>query len=117
MENTPFLFSSTKGRVPLNVKSLSNKVIEISQEMVEEGIRKEPFQLRDIRRTIETTLASLGVPMEVRAQLQSHGLSGVQARHYDRHDYMEEKSAAMDKLFRVLTEESAKIIPLHQANR
>jgi len=52
---------------------------------------REPFQLRDIRRTCETMLASLGVSSDVRAQLQSHGLGGVQTRHYDRHDYMAEK--------------------------
>lgn len=115
LDNTPYLFSSTGGKVPLNVKTLSNKVIDISKEMVEEGVRKETFQLRDIRRTIETTLASLGVPMEVRAQLQSHGLSGVQARHYDRHDYMEEKRSAMDKLYRLLADEPAKIIKIRSA--
>jgi hypothetical protein len=32
---------------------------------------------------------------DVRAQIQSHGLGGIQARHYDRHDYMPEKSAAL----------------------
>lgn len=110
--NNPYLFSSTKGKVPLDIKSLSNKIITISNEMIAEGIRKEPFQLRDVRRTIETTLASMGVSMEVRAQLQSHGLSGVQARHYDKYDYMSEKLAAMEKLHRMLTEERATITPL-----
>src|SRR5262249_46497843 len=54
----------------------------------------EAFQLRDIRRTCETRLAALGVSRDIRAQIQSHGLGGVQARHYDRHDSMPEKSAA-----------------------
>jgi len=52
-------------------------------------------QLRDVRRTAETTLARLGVSRDVRAQLQSHGLGGVQQRHYDRHDYASEKRAAL----------------------
>jgi len=30
-------------------------------------------------------LAAMGVSSDVRAQLQSHGLGGVQSRHYDRH--------------------------------
>lgn len=52
-------------------------------------------QLRDLRRTCETMLAELGVPRDVRAQIQSHGLGGVQARHYDRHDYAREKREAL----------------------
>ena len=56
---------------------------------------REAFQLRDIRRTCETALARMGVSKDVRAQIQSHGLGGIQARHYDRHDYMPEKAAAL----------------------
>ena len=115
--NSPFLLSSTHGQVPLNVKTLSNKVIKISKEMVDEGSRSDPFQLRDIRRTIETFLASQGVPMEVRAQLQSHGLSGVQARHYDMHKYMDEKLDAMERVYRLITDVPAKVIPIRATTR
>ena len=55
----------------------------------------EPFNLRDVRRTVETMLAGMGVSRETRAQLLSHGLGGVQAVHYDRHSYMDEKRAAL----------------------
>lgn len=55
----------------------------------------EPFDLRDIRRTVETMLAGLGISRDVRAQLLSHGLSGVQNQHYDRHQYMKEKRDAL----------------------
>lgn len=58
-------------------------------------LERGPFQLRDLRRTAETHLAAMGVSTDVRAQLQSHGLGGIQARHYDRHDYMPEKRAAL----------------------
>lgn len=51
---------------------------------------------RDLRRTAETMLSRLGVSRDVRAQLLSHGLGGVQARHYDQHDYMHEKRAALE---------------------
>ncbi len=54
-------------------------------------------QLRDLRRTCETMLAELGVPRDVRAQIQSHGLGGVQARHYDRFDYAAPKREALAK--------------------
>ena len=50
----------------------------------------------DIRRTVETRLQALGVSRDVRAQLLSHGRSsGVQARHYERYDYLLEKRSAL----------------------
>lgn len=67
-----------------------NRVSRIS-----ETLKCEPFDLRDIRRTVETMLASLGVNKDIRAQLLSHGISGVQAAHYDRHDYIDEKRTAL----------------------
>jgi hypothetical protein len=40
--------------------------------------------------------------------VQSHGLTGIQARHYDGHDYMLEKRQALDLLARELTGNAAK---------
>ena len=54
-----------------------------------------PFSLDDIRRSIETLLSGAGVSKDTRAQLLSHGISGVQAAHYDRHQYRAEKTAAL----------------------
>ena len=53
-------------------------------------------EMRDLRRTCETMLAAMGVSSDVRAHLQSHGLGGVQTRHYDRHSYMDEKRKALE---------------------
>jgi hypothetical protein len=64
---------------------------------------REEFELRDLRRTAETMLAALKVPSDIRAQLLSHGLGGVQYRHYDRHDYMAEKKQALELWARHLT--------------
>ncbi|MFB1489307.1 MULTISPECIES: tyrosine-type recombinase/integrase [unclassified Thiocapsa] len=74
----------------VNYTTCSGRVSQIAKTM-----KGEPFNLRDIRRTVETQLASLGVSRDVRAQLLSHGLSGVQNQHYDRHTYIEEKRAAL----------------------
>jgi hypothetical protein len=73
-------------------------VSEVSAEFVEAGISKNPFTLADLRRTVETRLAGMGVSKDHRAYLQSHGLSGVQTRHYDRHEYEMEKRDALKKL-------------------
>ena len=89
------LFSSD-GKVTVSLETLSVLVSSISRDMMKAKEAREPFQLRDLRRTAETMLASLGVSSDVRAQLQSHGLGGIQQRHYDRHDYMVEKRQALE---------------------
>jgi integrase len=61
------------------------------------------FQAKRIRSGVETLLASLGVSSDVRGRLQSHGVSGVQARHYDGHLYLDEKRAALTLLEKSLT--------------
>jgi len=81
---------STHGRVAMNPETVSNRAAEVCA-----GIGGEPFNVRDIRRTVETMLAALGISKDTRAQLLSHGISGVQAAHYDRHAYTDEKRAAL----------------------
>jgi integrase len=91
---TEWLFS-LDGKKAVHPDTLSHLVTDISQNMLDQGEVDMPFQMRDIRRTIETTLSKMGVSESHRAQIQSHGLSGVQARHYDKHNYLEEKKLAL----------------------
>jgi integrase len=77
--------------------TLTHAAAEISAALVHKGIAREPFELRDIRRTCETTMARLGISSDVLAQVLSHGLGGVQQRHYNRHDYLREKRSALEK--------------------
>lgn len=87
---------STNGRVPLRKETVAGLVEEIERAMLAaEELERGPFSMRDLRRTAETHMAALGISSDVRAQIQSHGLGGIQARHYDRHDYMPEKRAAL----------------------
>lgn len=82
--------------VPLRLETISAAVGAISTKLLKAKKAKDAFQMRDVRRTTETMLAALGINRDVRAQLQSHGLSGVQDRHYDRHDYIPEKTRALE---------------------
>ena len=92
--DTP-LFSST-GRVALREETVAALVDDIEVAMQAAGeLERGPFSMRDLRRTAETHMAAIGISSDVRAQIQSHGLGGIQARHYDRHDYMPEKRAAL----------------------
>jgi integrase len=100
-DGTPLF--STDGRTGMRHETASVLVTEIAEAMVTGKEARSPFQLRDIRRTCETMLAALKVSSDVRAQLQSHGLGGVQQRHYDRHEYALEKRAALEKWSRHLT--------------
>ncbi|CAI07639.1 integrase family protein [Aromatoleum aromaticum] len=81
---------STHGKVAMIFTTPGKRAAEISV-----GMKCEPFDLRDIRRTCETMLAGMGISRDTRAQLLSHGISGVQAAHYDRHSYTDEKRAAL----------------------
>jgi hypothetical protein len=57
-------------------------------------------------------LAAMGVTRDVRAQLLSHGLGGVQQVHYDRHSYMDEKRDALERWAQRLTGAEAVVIPM-----
>ena len=61
------------------------------------GITQQPFRAGDIRRTVETMLAAepLRVSKDDRAQLLSHGISGVQDRNYDTGPHLFAKTEAM----------------------
>jgi hypothetical protein len=86
---------STDYRTAMREETISGLVKDVSAEMVKAGEAREPFQLRDLRRTAETMLAKLGTGPNIRGEVQSHGLGGVQKRHYDQHDYLEEKRAML----------------------
>ncbi len=78
------------------------------------GGQIEAFEPKRLRSGIETALASLGIGREVRAQLQSHGLGGVQDRHYDDHDDTPEKRAALQALVDLPDAEPASnVTPIH----
>ena len=98
------LFSSD-GESQMRHETISVLVTDIAAKMrsADPPDARESFQLRDLRRTCETMLASLKISSDVRAQLQSHGLGGIQQRHYDRHDYMVEKRQALQKWAKHLT--------------
>lgn len=97
LNGTEYLFASEILREQHVASDLVSRVAaEISNRLINEKLIRRSFTKADLRRTVETVLARNKVPMEVRGQLQSHGLSGVQIRHYDRHDYVDEKREALE---------------------
>ena len=90
-----YAISTDKGETHLAATTLSAWATEAAHALPE-------FQAKRIRSGVETILASARISSEIRGRLQSHGIAGVQARHYDGHDYMEEKRQALETLFQLL---------------
>lgn len=99
-ECNPFGFyalSTDQGATHLAAITLSAWAVEAVGDKIPD------FQAKRIRSGVETLLASARISSEIRGRLQSHGISGVQARHYDGHDYMAEKRHALVALHRLVT--------------
>jgi integrase len=67
------------------------------------------FTAKRIRSGVETLLAKLKFSKDLRGRLQSHGISGLQDKHYDGHDYIDEKREMLEALFKVLEVEQTRI--------
>jgi len=111
----PYLFTLSEGAAPATYDMLRTPFDAVVIAMNDAGeLEGGRFTPGDLRRTIETRLAAAGQSQEIRGQLQSHGLGGVQNRHYDRHDYAGEKLAALEALHKLLTGEPAKVTQLRK---
>lgn len=112
------LFTVTGGKSGAVYATVQHRIREVAEAMSVAGeLEKGLFTAGDLRRTVETRLAAAGVGAEVRAQLQSHGLGGIQARHYDRHDYLVEKRAALETLHLLITGLAANVMPIKRCPR
>lgn len=86
----------------------------------DKGRARATFTSHDLRRTVETRMAALGIAKETRDRVLNHKDRSVGGAHYNRHDYMREKRAALDKWARELLrisngETTAKIIKIPRA--
>jgi len=97
-----YISSTDGGASPANYYAVAHRLRPVVEAMVAAREVVGPFTLGDLRRTVETRLQEIDVPTEVRAHLQSHGLGGVQTRHYAHHTYTNEKRGALGKLHRLV---------------
>lgn len=96
-----FALSTDGGLTHVAATTLSAWAVEAIGDAVPD------FQAKRLRSGVETLLASARVGSDIRGRLQSHGIAGVQARHYDGHDYLAEKRKALDTLFKLLDQPRA----------
>ena len=108
-----FLFTITDGIDPATYHVFRGILDHVVDAMDAAGELDGPrFTPGDLRRTVETRLAAAGYSEEVRGHVQSHGLSGVQKRHYNKYEYDAEKRSAITALFSLLTGQSATVTEL-----
>lgn len=94
-DKTPLFGSRASVVAP---ETISGVVREISDVIRLDRKDINPFRAGDLRRTAETTLAeTLRVSKDDRAQLLSHGLGGVQDRHYDMGEHRQAKLDALHR--------------------
>lgn len=114
----PFLFTVDAGATAASYAQLLTRMRAVADAMTDAGeLEGGRFTPGDLRRTVETRLAGLKVNAEDRAQLQSHGLGGVQNRHYNRHDYFDEKWDALVKLRDLVSSKRGTVVPLGTRRR
>lgn len=104
-----FVASLDGGLTGASYFQFHDRVTRIARAMVEAGEAAEPFTPGDIRRTVETRLSAAGFSDEALAALLSHGMGGVQARHYNRFDRLEDKRAALERLLELASGTTATV--------
>jgi len=109
----PYLFTVTGGASGMDYSGFYKRMHAVAEVMqANDELPGGMFTPGDLRRTVETQLAAAHASKETRARLQSHGLSGVQDRHYNMYEYLDEMRSALGTLYRLLTSTGAKIVPI-----
>ena len=115
-----YVFSCDGGRKPVNIAYMGDLVAKIREQMEQAGeVEKGHFTAGSIRATVETRLAAkpYRVSSDTLAHLLSHGLGGVQARHYQHHDFYDEKLEALQMLHRMVEGEAEPVADVIPFNR
>jgi integrase len=110
----PWLMSLDRGASPVQHHHLHYRWRELSERLIREGAITAPVTPGDVRRSLETQMARLGISAEVRAVLQSHGLGGVVWKHYQRHDFLPEMREALERFADFLEGAAAAVVPLRR---
>lgn len=117
-----YVFSCDGGRTPIHNAFLNDIAKRIRAEMKDaKELENGPFTAGSIRATVETRLIAkpYRVSSDVLGHLLSHGRGGVQNRHYQKHDFADEKLEALEKLHRMVEgkpEPGAQVVELRRAS-
>lgn len=92
----PFLFPTIRSRsAPMHPNSFTQAMARFSERIDCATWKADPPSPHDLRRTVETRLASIGIPKETRDRVLNHAPEGIGDRHYNQWDYQPEKRRAL----------------------
>ena len=105
-EKGGFVFSTTGGRRAFSgfskaKRALDEAMTEKTSSMGSAPVK--PWVLHDLRRTARSLMSRAGVQNDIAERVLGHVISGVRGV-YDRHDYLGEKSDALERLARLVVE-------------
>jgi integrase len=95
----PLFPSPRKPEKSMTAQSLGSAMRSLTEklpasEAAESWVAHRPTP-HDLRRTFRTRLPQIGVPVDIRDRLMNHIPTDVGSKHYDRHQYLDEKRAAL----------------------
>lgn len=92
------IFPGRSGKKPFT----ADGVIRFKEKKIVEKTGMEYFQCRDIRRSVKSQMIKTGISRDICDKVQNHSNSDLSSKHYDRHDYLKEKTWALQKWEREL---------------
>ena len=96
--NSGFLFTTTLDTPVSGFGRARERLMAAMTAQASDGGTIAPFTLHDIRRTVATGMAEIGIAEHVLDRVLNHAgkkVSGT-ARIYDRHEYLKDRQAALD---------------------
>ncbi len=114
---------ATNHNAPIRLDSLSTAFTRYCDALEAEAKAAgtptpERFTAKDIRRTAHYLMVDAGLTREQRNLLQNHAQTGIDTRHYNRHDQLPEKREAIRKydawLSKIIDGKASKLVDLDQ---
>jgi integrase len=101
-----FVFSTTDGRRPLSGFSKAKRALDEAIATTRSALgfaSMSPWVLHDARRTARSLMSRAGIQNDIAERVLGHTIPGVRGV-YDRHDYLDAKRDALDRLARLVAD-------------
>ena len=86
-----YVFKSHGRAGCLHPTSINHRLSQLCAEMKISGVHPHT-----LRKTVNSQMAKLGIPLDIRQRVLNHTPQDVTSRHYDMHDYLREKRRALE---------------------
>lgn len=92
---SPYVFT-TEGDRPISGFSKAKPALDRAITKMRKGDALEPWTIHDMRRTVATEMARLGISEFIVGKVLNHAAQGVTGKTYNWHDYIAEKRHALE---------------------